>query len=155
LILSHYWRAFCSVVLLGLFAAGCGQKGPDRVPVSGKVTLDGKPLTRGVLRVVPANAKPASSAIGEDGAFSLASYSSQPGKQPGCVLGKHRVIVNASEGVDRARTRFFAPAKYAELETTDLTVEITGPTSDLVIDLKSDGRSYPVIELTGPPAPED
>lgn len=38
------------VLLLGLLALlGCGSKGPKRSPVSGTVTLDGKPLAKGVV----------------------------------------------------------------------------------------------------------
>jgi hypothetical protein len=38
------------VVSLGLFLAlGCGKPGPQLVPVSGTVTLDGQPLTEGFL----------------------------------------------------------------------------------------------------------
>ena len=38
------------VACLGLFASiGCGNPGPQFVPVSGTVTLDGEPLTEGFL----------------------------------------------------------------------------------------------------------
>ncbi len=43
-----------SVVVL----PGCGDGRPTRVPISGQVLIDGKPLTTGAVRLVPAGARP-------------------------------------------------------------------------------------------------
>jgi hypothetical protein len=57
-------RGALAVALLAL--AGCfGGKGE----VSGIVTFDGKPLPGGMVTFIPANGKPESSRIGEDGAY--------------------------------------------------------------------------------------
>jgi len=39
--------------LLSLFAIGCSDGRPDRVPVSGQVLIDGKPLTCGGVTFIP------------------------------------------------------------------------------------------------------
>lgn len=67
---------FATVGLLGLAAtvAGCGseESGPPRLPVSGKVTLDGKPLEAGAITFIPAADGPATAATIAEGAFQVA-----------------------------------------------------------------------------------
>ena len=60
-----------SVALLALVAIGGGCQGDDveRTTVSGSVTLDGKPLPRGLIRFIPTSG-PAWSARIEDGQYS-------------------------------------------------------------------------------------
>ena len=49
------------IVLFMLFfavAVGCGDGRPARVPVAGRVLIDGKPFERGYVRFVPQGADP-------------------------------------------------------------------------------------------------
>jgi predicted small lipoprotein YifL len=39
----------CLLAMGVVFVAGCGQKGPLLVPVSGLVTLDGEPLASAIV----------------------------------------------------------------------------------------------------------
>ncbi len=136
-------RAGCYLLCGTLIAVvGCGQaeKRPDRVPVSGRVTIDGKPLEYGTVQVIPTGDRPASGKIGADGRFELMTY--DPGD--GCVLGQHRVAVIANESID-AGQRWHAPKKYIDPEQSGLSINITGPTSDLVIELTWDGQE-PFVE---------
>lgn len=49
---SRGGRIACAVVV-GLVAAGCGGDAPTGYPVSGRVTLDGAALDRGLIRLAP------------------------------------------------------------------------------------------------------
>jgi hypothetical protein len=49
----------CSVILVACFA-GCGKTGPELAPVTGRITLDGKPLENADISFQPDNSKPPS-----------------------------------------------------------------------------------------------
>lgn len=119
--------------ILGL--AGCGEGGPKVVEVSGTVLIDGQPLDYGHIQVIPADWRPAAGSIGKDGRFTLST--TEP--NDGCAVGTHQVAILAGESVTAETTRWHAPAKYADIKTSNLTVTITGPTDDLKIELQSDG----------------
>src|SRR5687768_6454035 len=77
-----------------LLAAGCDSR-PQRVPVSGKVLIDGQPLTYGFVRIIPQDARPATGQIGPDGRFTLTCYDDGDG----CIPGKHAAAVIACESL--------------------------------------------------------
>lgn len=82
------------LLLVLLSAAGCGPK-IHFVPVSGKVTLDGKPVPNVVVRFQPDVAKGTTGPISEgytdeEGRFVLRCAS--PAKD-GAVVGWHRVVI--------------------------------------------------------------
>lgn len=133
-------------LLLPFFLAsinGCGDNLPKRVPVSGRVLLDGKPLEYGVVKFFPQNQRMASGGIGPDGRFSLATFS----ENDGCFMGKHPVAVSACEGISATKMKWYAPKKYAEADTSGLEIDIPGPRSDVIIELTSEpGMKYPFIE---------
>ena len=49
------------------------------------------------------------------------------------------VAILAGESISPENTKWHAPQRYADIQTSNLTVTITGPTNDLKIELKSDG----------------
>ncbi len=120
-----------------LLAGGCGPRRPALVPVSGIVTLAGRPLSGGFVRVVPAESRAATGRIGPDGRFTLGTFA----EADGCVTGTHGVAVlgplpKGGETVAAVPEPAVAvPARYREAATSGLTITITGPTSDLVIAL--------------------
>lgn len=134
--------AFCGTALVS--ASGCGDGRPKRVPVSGQVLIDGKPLDHGFIRVVPLGARPASGRIGPDGRFHLTTF--EPGD--GAVLGTHSVSVTAGEALSDTATRWHAPKKYSNTQTSGLTVTINGPTDSLIVELTWDGAG-PFVETVG------
>jgi hypothetical protein len=76
-----------------LVAAGCGSGGPSLVPVSGTVTLDGKPLEGATITFIPdpSNAKPQTDGgdvTGPGGTFA-STYRNRAGLAP----GKYKVVV--------------------------------------------------------------
>jgi hypothetical protein len=136
------------VILFGallLLTSGCGDGRPKRVPVSGQVLIDGKPLTLGSIYFVPTAARPASAEIGPDGRFTLATF--EPGD--GAVPGTHKVSVQAVESVGTNKVRWHAPKKYTDHRTSGVTATIDGPTDSLVIELTWDGGKPFVEQVEG------
>lgn len=127
-------------ILLGV---GCGPKRPLRVPVSGRVLLDGAPLGFGVVRFIPSDSRPSTGQLDDQGRFTLSCF--EPGD--GAVPGTHAVEVIAGENLSETECRWHAPAKYARFETSGLVREVTGPTADMLIELSQDTGAG------GPPTP--
>ena len=139
--LDRYACLLAAICLASSATVGCGDGRTPRVPVSGTVTIDGVPLTRGMVKVAPQGDRIAIGAIDEHGRFTLTSYE----KGDGVVLGVHPVSVTAVESIDERSNRWHAPKKYAESQTSGLEVVIEGPTDDLKIELTWDGGK-PFVE---------
>jgi len=124
-----------------LAAAGCSDGRPDRVPVSGQVLIDGKPLGYGVIRLIPSDARPATGQLDAEGRFTLKTFEDGDG----AVLGTHPVMILAAESISSTKQRWHAPKKYANAKTSDLTATIDGPTDSLLIELSWEGGK-PFVE---------
>src|SRR5690348_8737102 len=74
---------------------GCGDGRPTRVPVSGQVLIDGKPLTFGYVRFAPADTRASTGSLDSQGHFKLTCF--QPGD--GAVFGLHQVTVMGQEPI--------------------------------------------------------
>lgn len=145
-LLSHARPLTAVLILLVVVAvAGCDDGRPERVPVSGQVLIDGKPLACGYLRLIPDGTRPAGGQIGPDGRFQLGCFE----KQDGAPLGTHKVAVIAQEVLDSRRMRWHAPKKYTDPETSGLTATITGPTDSLTIELTWAGEKPFVETVSG------
>jgi hypothetical protein len=89
--------------LLVVLMAGCGA-GPKFVPVSGRVTMNGKPLANAHVQFQPIGNDPGPGSYGAtdaDGRFKL-KISSQQKQGDGAVVGKHLVRIGTilkGEGV--------------------------------------------------------
>jgi hypothetical protein len=134
-------------VLLCAAATLCGCSSADRAlaPVSGKVTLDGKPLSGGGVSFQPI-APPGTTSAGrgsvafcdDDGNFTLNTIDGNPG----AIVGSHRVriygprnkIASADDTSSGATTEI-VPAKY-NFQTT------------LTFDVPPDGSDDANFELT-------
>jgi hypothetical protein len=116
-------------------SSGCGDGRPTRVPVSGHVLIDGKPLKCGTVRFIPSGHRAAHGALDENGRFTLSCYA----ENDGAVIGEHKIEVAGFEMVKPTRMRWQAPKKYQDQARSGLTQEITGPTDDIVINLTWDG----------------
>jgi hypothetical protein len=78
---------FALLAIVGVL--GCGDSGPPLSPVKGKVTLYGKPYTKGIVTFTPEGGGPAgASPTDENGDYELWS-----GGKKGAVIGKHKVSV--------------------------------------------------------------
>jgi len=144
--MSNATRVVCGAFLVAAMAvvvvtAGCGDGRPTRVPVSGQVLIDGKPLDYGFIRLMPQGARPATAQIGPDGRFVLKTFDNGDG----VVLGSHPVVVLAAETLSPTKQCWHAPKKYADAATSGLTAKIDGPTDSLVINLSWEGGK-PFVE---------
>jgi hypothetical protein len=128
-------------VALLLATAGCGDGRPKRVPVSGTVLIDGKPLAFGVVQFAPEGVRPSTGRLDSAGRFSLSSY--EP--DDGVALGKHKVMVDGSEPVGEDARKWHAPKHYASMKTSGLEIQIDGPRDDLRIELSWSGTA-PFVE---------
>src|SRR5262245_53639354 len=89
-----------ALVASAAFLLGCGDTSrPKLGRVSGKVTYNGQPVTRGIVSFVPRGGpgaqtgQPATGEIGPDGTYTLTTFE----KGDGAVLGEHTVLVLARE----------------------------------------------------------
>lgn len=123
--------------LLALMALGC-DRGPELIPVSGQVLIDGKPLTYGAIRLVPATGRPAYSDLDSDGRFKLVTDEVE-----GVAQGTHTVEIAAVEPISEYQNKYHAPEKYGSAATSGLSVTITEPTDDLKIELTWGGQRPP------------
>lgn len=139
------------IATVALVAAGCG--GPRFAPVSGKVTLDDKPLVGAMVSFYPLVDNPtpetAPTSTGKtdaNGQFTLEA--SRSATQPGAMVGRHRVsvtLLTADEGdapakvIKRGGPAFYekVPLKY-QGEKSELTFEVpSGGTTEANFPLKS------------------
>ena len=134
-----------TLVALAALSLGCGRKGPRPVPVSGTVTVDGKPLAGGAITVAPEKGRAAGGRIGPDGRFELSSW--QPGD--GVAPGTHRVEVIATKPLSGNRRQWLVPKKVRSLATSPLRLEVTGPTTGTVIAIETGGETLEIESLDG------
>jgi hypothetical protein len=134
-----------SIILFAtlLLLTGCGDGKPTRVPISGKVLIDGQPLTLGAIAYVPQGARPSGSAIDKNGHFELSCY----GHADGAVLGAHRVMVTGAQHISETAIRWEAPKMYSDINTSGLVENVDGPADDVVINLTWKGGK-PFVERT-------
>lgn len=131
-------RAALGVIVLGTTAClGCG--GTYDAQVAGQVTLDGKPLERGVVAYYPAAGGPVGfGVIEQDGHYDVVI-----GREAGLPPGDYAVTVVANEPSTVSLTgsgppppgRRLTPQHVSDKATTDLhfTVEPGGNTIDLAL----------------------
>ena len=142
-----------SVAALILLLAGCG--GPSRpatVPVSGRVTYQGKPVPLGQIVFYPAKGRPAMGAIGADGSYRLTTFETAG---DGATPGRYRVTIQATRtigggarpksleeelhgvgsGSGQTVTEWLVPEKYSRQESTPLTAEVKPGSNTINFDL--------------------
>lgn len=142
----HIRFVLIALALTGvILATGCNKPFPGLVPVSGTVTVDGKPVPYGGIIVHTQGHRPSMARIDENGRFTLTCRN--PGD--GVIPGTHLVTVGAEEPVTERSKRWYAPKEYSNPATSGLWVTIDGPTDDLKIELtwaKSSKEKAPFVE---------
>lgn len=133
--LNRPGRLYLAIGFLLTAIAGCGDKRPSRVPISGQVLIDGQPLKFGVVRFIPDEGRPSSGNLDNNGHFTLHCFEDDDG----AVLGHHKVAIFANEPLDERRTRWHAPPKYASMINSGLEQQVAQADNSLVIKLTWDG----------------
>lgn len=112
---------------------GCGNRGPERVAVSGTVSFNGQPVSEGFIRFVPlsTNPGPATAATINDGKY-------RADARGGVPVGTHNVRIEAYRkvsvknampvpGVPNAtqedHRQQWLPAKFNTNTTLEITIE--------------------------------
>lgn len=127
---------YCLLAMGMIGVAGCGQKGPHLVPVSGLVTLDGEPLASAAVAFEHTGGlNNATGVTKDDGRFELAIHKMGKGATP----GPHRVQISRSESGASAKITWISPKKYAAFETSGLSVDVTPKHNTFSFELSSQG----------------
>ncbi len=127
--------------LLAFVFAGCGEKGPELVPVKGKL-LDsqGKPVYPGSIWFVvdgstssgEPDARDASSMLQEDGSFTMRTYP----YGEGAMVGRYRVTLSLGAGSSPKL------AKYSGPRTSPITLDVPKEgISDRILRLDADSKA--------------
>jgi hypothetical protein len=128
-------RFFILTVLLIGTCWGCGSGGaagslPGLVPVKGKVTFKGKPVTKGVVQFEPDDyGRPASGELQSDGTYVLTTLKTGDGVVP----GHHRVTIS---GTGSHPSKELVPKKYRQPHTSGLTADVSAEKTEFDFDLK-------------------
>src|SRR5262245_19892150 len=132
---KDYGRAALTIGCLALLCtAGCSSGGPDIVPVSGKVTRNGKPVPFVTVYFQPTSGRPSLGNCDGEGRFKL-GYTRD---QDGAKVDTHSVyVVYFPEGSAGPPPADFKQiyAKYGTPELSSLKIEIKKAVSDLEIKL--------------------
>ncbi len=126
---------------------GCGSDRPDTVPVSGKVTYQGKAVNGARVMFMAtgatsAQAPPATGETDTEGRFSLMTF--VPGD--GAAVGSYKVLITKREEIPDPKqpnspykvTRDLLPPRYGNASQTDLKAEVkAGEENDFPFDLGS------------------
>lgn len=135
---SGYWML---AALAATLFAGCGEETLSLAPVSGKVTLDGKPVPSGVVIFSPdadqgTTGPNGSGHLNRDGTFRI-----RTAQRDGAVPGQHRVRINLylpSPEDDFPSTSI--PQRYMSDATSGLTADVAPDTqNDYHFELFSTG----------------
>ncbi len=136
---------------------GCGSDYPATVPVSGRVTLGGQPVSEGSVMFYPESGRPAMGNIKPDGTYTLTTFEALDGALP----GKHRVTIKAKRVAEAAKgsgpksvedelsmakegkSQFVLPTKiewliperYSDRKTSPLTAEVTADSGPINFDI--------------------
>jgi hypothetical protein len=122
--------------------AGCGPSRPATVPVSGRVTWQGKPVAAARITFYPAQGRPAGGVTDSDGVYHLRTFD----PNDGAALGRHCVTIEAKRTIHarpapksmeeemrgspadapEPTVEWLVPEKYSQQSTSPLTAEVTG-----------------------------
>jgi len=83
-----FW--FASTLVVVPLAIGCGPTTDSVAPVSGRVSVDGKPVKNASIQFTPVGKRAAGAITDENGNYKLSTY----GQFDGAVLGEHKVAIS-------------------------------------------------------------
>jgi hypothetical protein len=112
--------------------SGCRPAAP--VPVTGKVTYQGRPLEQGTITFTPEEGRVAFGKIKDGKIVEVTTHS----LNDGATKGHHRVAIRSISNPDDmyAKHESLIPENYGDPNTSGLTADLTSGTNDLSFDLK-------------------
>jgi len=135
----------CFTVILCLIIPACGESGPtmELGKVSGKVTYQGKPMTKGTVSFISTdrNRPNANGTITPDGTYTLHT----PSFGSGAGLGDYDVMIGGIDPVDYnvplpgtpvPKSPEAIPKKYGDPKTSGLKETVKSGTNSIDFDLK-------------------
>jgi hypothetical protein len=124
-----------------MLAPGCGgESGPPRLPVSGRVTLDGQPLSSGAVTLIPTEDGPVVGGTIQEGSFAV---DRSEGPSPGTC----KVEITSVRPTGREVTSPDDPTARIEEERDIIPVRYNAETR-LEAEVKPDGRNAFQFELS-------
>lgn len=147
--LAAYRSLSALTLMVAIAALGCDSRRAGFVPVSGKVTIDGTPVTTGRIEFFPESGRPSSGVIDSEGRYELKTYDPGDGAKPGSYVvtitakqdseeapeynsiedEMNGVLADTGSRASRQRsqgTKWLVPQKYANRSTSGLTAEVGG-----------------------------
>jgi hypothetical protein len=129
------------LALVAAASVGCGGDGMEST-VSGRVTLDGKPVGPGTVVFAPAAGEqnPATGTIQVDGTYVLKSN-----RTAGLPTGRYKASVSVFDQAPVApgersyeQAKLVTPQKYADPSTSELEYDVKPGDNTIDIELKSE-----------------
>jgi hypothetical protein len=138
--------ALLEVCLLVVAVPGCGGAGDGivRQAISGRVSLDGKPLDRGQLTLIPIQAGPTAGGNIADGVFTI-------NRSEGPSAGKYRVMIVAIRPTGRRVRDADGPPGSTVEELANVIPECYNTKTELEVDVKSEGANTFTFDLVSTP----
>lgn len=139
LVVSSGWIA--SLLLLMIF--GCGPSGPPIASVTGRVTMDGKPLANAAVVFIPENGRPAGATTDADGNYELNFSQGRRGAIPGKNSIRISTLRDPTPGDENGKggipgSKETIPTRYNE--ESELSFEVEPKKHNVAnFDLKSGG----------------
>ena len=133
---------FLPILLICAASSACGKSGPplgEMAPVSGKVTVDGHPVTSGQVSLIPTDASISTGGSVCAGTIeSSGNYVINTAGKTGAPLGKYKVTVTVSMVPTGDSKMSSAPfnSKYSDQAKTPLTFTVEANPQPGAYDLK-------------------
>jgi hypothetical protein len=143
---SHRYRPGGAAVARGvalavsLVVAGCADQGPTRQPVSGTITLDGKPLPSGSVTFAPLDGTTAATAEVHDGAYRI-------GRSDGPAPGRYQVEISAVQPTGKRVKHPDLPSETID-EVRNVIPAIYNVRTQLAVEVKPDGENAFPFDLS-------
>lgn len=137
---------------------GCGPSGPELGRVTGRVMMEGQPVTAGSVSFWPGDGRPARGSIAEDGTYELTTFK----RNDGALVGEHRVTIKATrlsepvpeldstaaeiahfsrKGAKRIRAAhvtWVVPEEYSEVDTSPLVATVVSGQNELDFSIEKE-----------------
>ena len=131
------WLSLCVAAMIPAMV-GCGGQSfeLETAPVSGVVTLDGQPLSEGLVQVLTPKGRSAKALIQSDGTFEMSSYGKQDGVQVGTFPVTVSILYRDGAEENSKKPSVEIPKRYSRPATSGLKVEVkSGQSNELQLSL--------------------